>query len=383
MEVWRLIDLGLAEPMVAQTFYEAVAKAVDEGLSPNTIILVQPSSPYICVGFHQEIEKEVNMKYCRERGLPIIRRGQGGGTVYLDSNQIFYQVVARGESEVIPLNVEKLFEKFLGVTVYVYRKIGLPAEFKALNDVIANGRKISGNGAGKFGENTTILVGNIILDLDYESMANVLKVPNEKFRDKMVKSMKDWVTSLKRELGYIPPVEEIKRLIVDGYEQILGIKLVESDATETERKIWEEEIKPKHCSENWLYMPELSHEEIAEGRAVKIADGVKVIEVEHKAKKLIRVRAELIGTRIIDIMISGDFFMIPKEALKDLESNLKGSILDRKELLSKVKNFYSRSSVQTPGINPEDFVDAIMKLSELAEDYSPAIYPYTDKRSED
>jgi lipoate-protein ligase A len=362
-EVWRLIDLGLAEPLLAQTFYEAVAQKIDQGLSPNTIILVQPSSPYVCVGFHQEVDKEVNLQYCRDRGLPIIRRGQGGGTVFLDSKQIFYQVITR-ESKVIPLNVEKLFETLLKVTVFVYRQLGLPAEFKALNDVIVNGRKISGNGAGKFGEDTTILVGNIILDIDYDSMGEVLKVPSEKFRDKLVKSMRAWVTSLKRELDYIPPVEDIKRLLVEGYEQILGIELVRSDATTEEWKNWEKEVQPRHLSTNWLQQlrPEGDLEKL---RAVKIAEGVRVIEVDYKAKKLIRTRAELVGTHIVDITISGDFFMIPKDALKELELTLKGASLNRKVILRKIQEVYTKREIQTPGITPQDFTDAIMKLKDL------------------
>ena len=98
------------------------------------------------------------------------------------------------------MTVEGIFKKLLGITVYVYRKLGLPAEFKVLNDVVVNGRKISGNGAGEFGDNTVILVGNIILDLDYDSMAQVLKVSSEKFRDKIVKSMTEGVHPSKRSL---------------------------------------------------------------------------------------------------------------------------------------------------------------------------------------
>lgn len=200
METWRLIDMGDAEPLMAQTFYESVAHAVDNGSSPNTIILAQPSRPYVCIGFHQELVKEVDVNYCHRNNLMVIRRSQGGGATYLDSNQLFYQVIAKKDSEVIPLNVGGLFERYLAVTVYVYRRLGLQAEFKALNDVVINGRKISGNGAGSFGKDTVILVGNIIFDLDYDAMSRVLKVPSEKFRDKMAKSMMEWVTSTRREL---------------------------------------------------------------------------------------------------------------------------------------------------------------------------------------
>jgi len=60
MEQWRLLDLGYAEPLLAQTFYEAVAEAVHRGLSHNTLILIQPASPYACLGYHQDLEKEID-----------------------------------------------------------------------------------------------------------------------------------------------------------------------------------------------------------------------------------------------------------------------------------------------------------------------------------
>ena len=382
MENWRLIDLGKAEPYMAQTFYEAVATAVDKGLSPNTILLVQPASPYVCIGYHQELEKEVDVDYCRERGLPIIRRSQGGGATYLDSNQVFYQVVAQKKSRAIPSQVEELFEKLLGVTVFVYRQLGLPAEFKALNDVIVRGKKISGNGAGQFGKNTTILVGNIILDLDYNLMARVLKVPSEKFRDKMAKSMKEWVTTLKGELGQVPDIQHIKKLLVEGYERILEIKLTPSPPTAEETRIWEQETRPKHLSEDWLSLQKRRHAELMEGKAVRIADGVKVVEVDHKAKKLIRVRAVLIGEKILDIMFSGDFFMIPEEKLRDLESSVKGASLNSDQIAERVSLFYSKSKAQTPGISPDDLVEAVMKLRTLAETYPRAIYPYAEPAAE-
>ncbi|KON31519.1 hypothetical protein AC482_00585 [miscellaneous Crenarchaeota group-15 archaeon DG-45] len=379
MEIWRLIDLGKAEPYMAQTFYEAVAQAVDDDDSPNTVILVQPAAPYVCLGFHQELEKEIDVDYCGEHGLPIIRRSQGGGATYLDGDQLFYQVVARRESEAIPESVEALFERLLAVTVHVYRELGLPAEFKALNDVIVNGRKISGNGAGAYGEGTTILVGNVILDLDYDSMARVLKVPDEKFRDKMAKSMRDWVTSIRRELGHTPPVERLKEMLAEGYEKVLGIAFERSDPTDLERRIWKEQVRPRHLSHEWLHMPEMRRLP-PEGRAIKVADGVRIVEASHKAGKLIRVRAELIGDLILDLQVTGDFFMLPEDAVPDLEASLRRARLDRDEILERIEGFYRERKVETPGIAPGDFTDAVMKLRELAETYQPAVYPY--KRGE-
>jgi lipoate-protein ligase A len=359
VETWRLLDLDALEPLKAQTLYEAVAAAVDRGSSPNTIILCHPANPYVCIGFHQELEKEVDAEFCQSRQLPIIRRSQGGGAVYLDSWQQFYQIVAREDSPIVPFRVDQFFEKFLEPTVYVCQKLGLPAKYKPINDVVVNGRKISGNGAGKIGK-AAILVGNIILDLDYDLMARVLKVPSEKFRDKLAQTIKEWVTSLKRELGYVPARTHVKRLLVEGYEKI-GIKLVRGSISQDEENIFLNEVMRRHTSREWLYMPQFRHPELCEKRAVKVAGDVKVVEGLYKAKKMIRVTAELVSGKINDIMLSGDFFMIPENALPELEKQLVGVQLSYDEILRKVSKFYEEFKVQVPGVEPEDFAEAITK----------------------
>jgi len=367
LEVWRSIDLGKAEPLMAQTFYEAVGYLVDAGLSPNTIILCQPSAPYVCIGFHQRLEDEIDVEYCHSRGFPIIRRSQGGGATYLDGNQVFYQVVARKESKVVPLKIEKIFERFLAVTVFVYRRLGLAAEFRALNDVVVHGRKISGNGAGDFGENTMILVGNIIMDLDYESMIRILKVPSEKFRDKTAKSIHEWVTSLKRELGYLPETELIKNLLTEGYEKVLGIELVPSQPSEDEKAVWRDRVRPRHISEEWIHLSDLTDKRPTADRSVKIAADVKIVEVTHRAKKLIRISAQILGDKILDISITGDFFLTPVDAVSKIESSLRNVLLSHDRILRTIRDCFEDEEIQSPGINPEDFAEAVMKLKELAE----------------
>jgi len=357
VETWRLLDLGRAEPLVAQAFYEAVAEAVHRGVSPNTLILVQPDSPYACIGYHQSLEKEIDLEYIEEAGLPVIRRSQGGGATYLDSGQVFYQIIAK-KSAALPRNVDKLFEKLLAVTVESYRELGVDAEFKPLNDVVVGGRKLSGNGAGVH-EDVTILVGNFIMEMNYGLMARVLKVPDEKFRDKMAKSMEQWVSSFKKELGESPSPERIKEVYVDVFQRLMNIKLEPSEPPEAENKIFTEETKPRHVSREWLYMDAPKQKP---GRAVKIAHEVKVIESDHKAGKLIRIRAEVKGTTIVDAQITGDFFVIPKEAINELETKLSGVELTEEALLTVVQGYYDEYNPESPGVTPKDIVDAFLKL---------------------
>jgi lipoate-protein ligase A len=361
MERWRLLDLGCSEPLIAQTFYEAVAEAVHRGESPNTLILIQPDRPYACLGYHQDLEKELDPDFLNEKGLPVIRRSQGGGATYLDSNQFFYQFIFK-DSGVVSMDVERLFERLLSVTVETYRRLGVPAEYKPINDVVVGGRKISGNGAGRH-ESATILVGNIILDLNYDLMARVLRVPDEKFRDKMAKSMMDWVTTLKRELETPPSAEKVKEIYQEVFQELLEVELVKGEPSEQEWVIYNEETVPRHTSREWLYM-DMERISRGQGRAVKIAHDVKVLEADYKAGKLIRLRAEMIGNRIGNIQIRGDMFVIPKEAVSILERMLCGVELESTELKDIIAKFYEVTGAQTLGMTLEDLEMALMKLRE-------------------
>ncbi|KAA8923405.1 lipoate protein ligase C-terminal domain-containing protein [Thermoplasma sp.] len=76
-----------------------------------------------------------------------------------------------------------------------------------------------------------------------------------------------------------------------------------------------------------------------------------------KAKKgLIRVTMDVDGDRITDIHISGDFFMFPEDSITSLEDMLRGTSI--KDIQEVVKRFYDLGVI-TPGVDPEDFVQAL------------------------
>jgi lipoate---protein ligase len=335
---------------------------VEKGKSPNTLIMLQPGAPYACVGYHQDLEKELDLDYCKSVGLPIIRRSQGGGATFLDGGQVFYQIVAK-KTNAYPFAVDAMFQKLLTVTIETYRYFGVAAEFKPLNDVVVNGKKLSGNGASMNGS-TSIMVGNVILDMNYDMMARVLRVPDEKFRDKMAKSMREWVSSLKREVANPPSGDEVKRVYAEAFQRLLGVKLTKAEPTAEELRIYETETKPRNQSHEWLYM-DAPYSIRKPGRSVKIAHEVKIIETDHKAGKLIRIRAETKGDEILDIKITGDFFVIPKEAVFRLEDALRGKRLEEETLCTAVKRFYEVEKPEMPGVPPEDIVQALLKLKKL------------------
>ena len=175
----------------------------------------------------------------------------------------------------------------------------------------------------------------------------------------MAKSMEKWVSTLSKELGESPSPKVIKEVYVNQFQQIMDIRLEPSKPTPAEYNIFERETKPRHLSTDWLFMESPRQKQ---GRAVKIAHNIKMVEADHKAGKLIRVRAEVGGDILMDVNITGDFFIIPKESISELEEKIRGLRLDEAVLLEVVEDYYSEYEPESPGVRPRDIVNACMKL---------------------
>ncbi len=358
---WRSLDLGKKDGYYIQSVYEAVARAVTERKSPNTLILVHPESPYVCIGVHQELEKEVDTDYCFHHSIPIVRRQTGGGAVYLDSDQQFYQIILRRDDPSVPMGVEAFYRKFLQPTVNVYRKYGLDAQYSPINDVLIKGRKASGNGAVTF-DDALVLIGNVIFDIDVTAMVNILKVPSEKFRDKMVESLDRYMTSFKRELKSVPERSEVKEYLTKEYENLTGQPLVKGELTGMEEEYLGEVIG-RLKSEEWLHKTSRRRERLlslVKAKCTKVAGGVMVCEASFKADKLIRITLETVNGRIGDILISGDFFYEPEEALGELEEELRGLKIRKKILTQKIGEFFQKRNIKLAGVTAKDFAEAIL-----------------------
>ena len=128
MERWRFVDLGSRDGFFIQSVYEAIAKYVGMGRAVPTIVFVYPSHPYVCIGVHQLLDLEVDIEFCRSRGIAVVRRQVGGGAVYLDENQQFYHVIVPRNHPLARGTVEEFFRRVLQAVVEFYRSYGLSAE---------------------------------------------------------------------------------------------------------------------------------------------------------------------------------------------------------------------------------------------------------------
>jgi len=324
-------------------------------LGVEAVVMVSPKQPLVSIGFFQDAEKEVDLEYCRSAGLPVFRREVGGGAVYLDYHQIFYHVVWHKDNKKFPRAMREIYEQLSVPACETYRRFGIETAFRAENDIVTkDGRKIAGEGGANIGD-AMVFVGSIITDFDYATMARVLRVPDEKFRDKIYKTLAENLTTMKRELGSVPPRTDIRKVLREEFEKVVGrLEPVAVDA-ELARKMVE--------LERWFTSDEFLHRKTPKiPKGVKIREGVEILYGLYKARGgLIRTAEEVERKTLNTIAISGDFTFLPKEGLAELEIELQKTPLNEARLVSKVDEFYGKKKIETPGVTAEDFTKTIVE----------------------
>jgi len=242
----RLLNLGLADWLRTQSIYHALAETMTVD-TPDTIVLIRPLQPYLCVGYHQELESVLDRAACAQMGLPIVRRRVGGGATYLDSNQLFYQCVFHHTR--VPATVDRLYAALLAAPVAALRALGLNAELRGENEIEVDGRRIAGTGGGRIGE-AAVVVGNVLFDFDYEAMARAWRAPSEAFRRLAADALRERVTTLRRELPHPLAVAEMESGLI-GEFAALGRPVECGELTPKERRAVTS-VEKRLTSEEWL-----------------------------------------------------------------------------------------------------------------------------------
>jgi len=352
---WRFITLPPQDGYHMVTAFVAVADYVSRG-GKDTLLLFYADKPFVNVGVHQEVWLEVNLDFTKKMGIPVVRRDLGGGTVVITPGEHDYFIVVRAEEA--PSSPKALYEKYLTPIVNVLRSYGIKAELRD-QDIVVNGKKISGNGAMTY-EKAVVVTGNILLHLDVDLISKCVKVPSEKFRDKMAKEMSEWLTSVEKEIGYIPPREELNKRIKEEFEKSLNIKFEDSNLTPEEIELWDKLAREK-MSEEWIYYKDNRHPDLRTERCVKINNSVALCHIDYKARKLLRITMKIVNKKIDEISISGDFFIMnPRDFIESLEDSLRGVEVMR--YADVIRKLFNEKKPNIFGFTADDLINAIREL---------------------
>ena len=252
-ERWRLLDTGLNDAFYNMALDEAIAIARSKNLVPNTIRFFRWDPSAVSIGYFQSMEEEVDIKACDEGGIDYVRRRTGGGAVYHDRDgELTYSIIMNEDHRLISRDFQETYRTLCSGLVFGLRLLGVPAEFKPINDIVALGKKISGNAQTR-GMNVVHQHGTILRKIDPALMFTVLKVPSEKIRDKMIKSVEERVTSVNSVLGRDVSFKELKDALIRGFESSFKVELIPGEITDFEEETAQRLKAEKYASREWNF----------------------------------------------------------------------------------------------------------------------------------
>lgn len=263
----RVIDAGVVGAVRSQSLWHGIAAAMAPD-DPAVLSFCTPLHPYVCLGYHRRLD-EVDVTRCHQEGMLVLRRQIGGGPVYLDRDQLFFQLTMPVRQA--PAGVERLYATLLEPAAAAFRELGLDARIDGLNDIAVGARKVSGTGAGQIGAAVTV-VGNMMFRFPHERMADVLAVPSEAMRGECLRLMRRHVSSLADEGFAHVTREQAVAALRSAYESALAVDAREDDLDGRERDAverWDRRL----ADPEWTRGPDLP---ARAGRQVKVRAGVWV-----------------------------------------------------------------------------------------------------------
>jgi lipoate-protein ligase A len=344
--MWRVIDTGLLSGAENMAWDEALLAARCRGLIPDTLRYLRFTPPVALVGYHQAVAEEIRVDYCRANGIAVNRRVTGGGAIYFDQGQLGWELICAREALPGGPDLAGITRKVCEAAARGLRSLGLEAEFRPRNDIEVDGRKISGTGA-VLEEGCLLFQGTLLIDFHLEHLIKALRVPTEKLQARELSSARERVTSLKEQLGQVPPLERVKEALERGFREGLGLQTAPGRIGPAEKDLFRQ-ILPRRRSREWI-----------EGRRRPLRPQELLRSIHKEEGGLIRtaVKVDRKRGRLQDILITGDFFMDPRRALYDLETGLKGRSLT--DLPGIIAAFFQEREVDLFGLRPGDFIRSV------------------------
>ncbi|WP_423409624.1 lipoate--protein ligase [Heyndrickxia sp. MSNUG] len=321
---------GITDPRINLAIEEYALKNLDIN---ETYLLFYINEPSIIIGKNQNTIEEINTEYVEKNGIHVVRRLSGGGAVYHDLGNLNFSFITKDDGESF-----HNFRKFTEPVVNALRKLGVDAELSGRNDLLAEGRKISGN--AQFSTRGRMFShGTLLFDSEIESVVSALNVKKDKIESKGIKSIRSRVANISEFLSETVTIEEFRSLLLknifEEMEEIPEYVLTEED--------WEnihELSKERYQNWDWNY-----------GKSPKF-------NLQHSHRfpvGQIDVRFEVNKGIIENCKIYGDFFGVGD--VGEIEDKLTGQKYEKSQIAAAleeidIKHYFGN-------ISKEDFINLI------------------------
>ena len=300
--------------------------------SPENIFMLWRNAPAVIVGRHQNTAAEIDPDFVRERGIAVIRRITGGGAVFHDLGNVNFSFVHLGR------NRGGLdFARFTTPILEALQGMGVECSFGGRNDLVAAGRKFSGN-AQHIEQDRVLHHGTLLFDSCLEDLAGALRPHPLKFQGKAQNSVPARVGMLKEHLPLLDAPEFMRLLFAHMLRTLPGVRRDLSG--EEESAIAKLAHARYECWEwNFGTSPAYSFAQRA-----RIPAGIFDVRLD--------VRQGIIRAACV----RGDFFAL--RPVEELESLLQDCPHEREALLMRLASAGLGGYIQ--GLDREDFISCLL-----------------------
>lgn len=148
------------------------------------------SEPSVVIGKHQNALAEINYPYVLSKGIKVVRRISGGGTVFHGPGNLNFTFIRKG----VPGKMID-FRKHTEPVIGFLNDLGIPARFEGKNDIRVNGLKVSGNAEHIF-KNRVLHHGTLLVNAKLETLKEAIRVRPDRYTDKSIQSVRSHVANI-------------------------------------------------------------------------------------------------------------------------------------------------------------------------------------------
>jgi len=322
---------GITDPRINLAIEEYALKTMD--VDKDSYLLFYINEPSIIIGRNQNTVEEINTEYVDANGIHVVRRLSGGGAVYHDLGNLNYSFITKDDGESF-----RNFKKFTEPVIKALAEMGVKAELLGRNDILVEGRKVSGN--AQFATQGRLYThGTLMFDTEIERVVSALKVKKDKIESKGIKSIRSRVANISEFIEEPMTIEQFRQRILNsifnGEENIQYVELTNDDWDKIHQLSAE-----RYGNWDWNY-----------GKSPKC-------NMQHSHRFPvggIDVRLQVNKGKIEEVHIFGDFFGVGEVAV--IEESLKNVQYDR-ESITKALNSLDIPTI-LGGITKDEFVNLI------------------------
>ena len=275
--------IGIVNPSLDPFYNQALEEYLFQNRTEQELFLLWRNRPAVIVGCYQNISQEVNLRQLKEKGIPVVRRSSGGGTVYHDLGNVNYSLMKK-RNKILE------YDDFLIPVIEALRKLGIMAEKDRCSDIVIGGRKISGS-AQKATGNRVLHHGTLLYNAELSLLDEITtKNKSSHIQSKASPSAICKVCNISESWeglgkeGYpfkeVPPIE----VFMEALRDAMGAKPEALALTEAEKAEVERICREKYHSWEWTYgkTPHFSFEKegIFQGEKIRISYQVRKGRIE-------------------------------------------------------------------------------------------------------